>query len=119
MTLGLPIDNSNPSLRIVSINTDRWRRPRPETENCSVLGICSARKATLRSSSLSSRSRRCRVVKNVPERPASGDVLMPKINWVEPLKTEIAHFVDCIQNGTECLTGPEHAEKVVEILSRS
>jgi len=49
----------------------------------------------------------------------SGDVLLPKINWVEPLKTEIAHFVDCIQNGTECLTGPEHAEKVVEILSRS
>ena len=49
----------------------------------------------------------------------SGDVLLPKINWVEPLKSEIAHFVDCIQNGTECLTGPEHAEKVVEILSRS
>jgi len=49
----------------------------------------------------------------------SGDVLLPKINWVEPLKTEIAHFVDCIQNGTKCLTGPDHAEKVVEILSRS
>jgi predicted dehydrogenase len=49
----------------------------------------------------------------------SGDVVMPKINWVEPLKTEIAHFVDCIQNGTECLTGPFHAEKVVQILEHS
>lgn len=47
----------------------------------------------------------------------SGDVLLPKIPFEEPLKTEIAHFVDCIQNGTNCLTGTEHAKKVVEILS--
>ena len=31
----------------------------------------------------------------------SGDVVRPKINWVEPLKIEIEHFVDCIKNGTE------------------
>ena len=49
----------------------------------------------------------------------SGDVIMPKIKWIEPLKVEIEHFVDCIQNGAECMTGPEHTEKVVEILSRS
>jgi predicted dehydrogenase len=49
----------------------------------------------------------------------SGDVIMPKIKWVEPLKTEIAHFVDCIQNGTECLTGTSHAGKVVQILKQS
>ena len=48
----------------------------------------------------------------------SGDVIMPKIKWVEPLKTEIAHFVDCIQNGTECLTGTLHAGKVVQILEQ-
>jgi len=47
----------------------------------------------------------------------SGDVLLPKIDFKEPLKVEISHFLDCIQNGTKCLTGPEHARNVVEILS--
>lgn len=46
----------------------------------------------------------------------SGDVLMPKVNWIEPLKTEIAHFIDCISNGTPCITDATHAEKVVRIL---
>lgn len=46
----------------------------------------------------------------------SGDVLMPKVNWIEPLKTEISHFVDCIQNGVKCITDAKHAEKVVRIL---
>lgn len=49
----------------------------------------------------------------------SGDVVFPKITWQEPLKVEIAHFIDCIQNGTECITGVEHAKKVVQILSMS
>ncbi len=47
----------------------------------------------------------------------SGDVLMPKIDFKEPLKVEIDHFIDCIQNGTMCLTGVDHAKKVVEILA--
>jgi predicted dehydrogenase len=47
----------------------------------------------------------------------SGDVLLPKIDFQEPLKIEIEHFIDCIQNGTDCLTGIEHAKKVVEILA--
>ena len=46
----------------------------------------------------------------------SGDVLMPKVNWIEPLKTEIAHFIDCIKNDTDCITDATHAEKVVRIL---
>ena len=46
----------------------------------------------------------------------SGDVVFPKIKWEEPLKVEIEHFVDCILNGTECLTGTDHAKKVVSIL---
>ncbi len=46
----------------------------------------------------------------------SGDVILPKIDFKEPLKVEIDHFVDCIQNGTKCLTGVDHARKVVEIL---
>jgi len=47
----------------------------------------------------------------------SGDVLLPKIDFVEPLKVEIDHFVDCIQKGVECLTGPERVLEVVRILS--
>ncbi len=53
----------------------------------------------------------------VCEQERSGDVVMPKIKWIEPLKTEISHFVDCIQNGIKCLTGPEHVKQVVNILS--
>jgi len=46
----------------------------------------------------------------------SGDVLMPKIDVEEPLKVEIDHFIDCIEGRTECISGIEHARKVVEIL---
>ena len=46
----------------------------------------------------------------------SGDVLLPKIPWKEPLASEIGHFVDCITKGESCLTGPDHAQKVVQIL---
>ncbi|MBC8488135.1 MAG: Gfo/Idh/MocA family oxidoreductase [Bacteroidetes bacterium] len=46
----------------------------------------------------------------------SGDVFIPKVKWVEPLKTEIEHFVNCIVNGTNCLTDADHARKVVKIL---
>ena len=47
----------------------------------------------------------------------SGDVLLPKIDFKEPLKVELDHFIDCIQNGTKCLTGVDHARTVVEILA--
>lgn len=46
----------------------------------------------------------------------SGDVLLPKIQFQEPLKIEIDHFIDCIQEGARCLTGIPHARRVVEIL---
>ena len=46
----------------------------------------------------------------------SGNIVIPKINWVEPLKSELDHFIDCIQNGTSCLTDTDHARKVVNIL---
>jgi len=48
----------------------------------------------------------------------SGDVFLPKINFQEPLKLEIDHFIDCVQNGTECITGILHAKRVVGILER-
>lgn len=47
----------------------------------------------------------------------SGDVLLPKIDFVEPLQTEVEHFLECIRNRTPCLTGPAHALQVVRILS--
>lgn len=49
----------------------------------------------------------------------SGDVLLPKINFEEPLKVEISHFFDCIINGKQCLTGADHAKRVVDILRRA
>jgi predicted dehydrogenase len=48
----------------------------------------------------------------------SGDVLLPMIRYEEPIKVEIAHFVDCIVNGTPCLTDAEHAGKVIQILAQ-
>ena len=47
----------------------------------------------------------------------SGDLILPKIDSQEPLRVEIDHFLDCILNGAHCITGPEHAKKVVQILS--
>ncbi len=47
----------------------------------------------------------------------SGDIVLPKLDFQEPLKVEIDHFLDCVRNGTRCLTGVEHAKRVVEILA--
>ena len=49
----------------------------------------------------------------------SGDVVLPNIKWIEPLESEINHFYDCIQNKTDCLSGPSSAAKVVKILHLS
>jgi len=49
----------------------------------------------------------------------SGDVLLPKIDFKEPLKVELDHFIDCIENGTRCITGIDHAKRVVEILEKA
>ena len=45
-----------------------------------------------------------------------GDVTIPRIKWVEPLKSEIQHFFDCILNNEPCITGADHAAKVINIL---
>ncbi len=47
----------------------------------------------------------------------SGDILIPNINFREPLKVEVDHFFDCILEGAECLTGPDHAREVIRILA--
>lgn len=46
----------------------------------------------------------------------SGDVLMPEIKFTEPLRTEAEHFVDCVRNGAQPITGIPHARNVVSIL---
>jgi len=49
----------------------------------------------------------------------SGDILQPQINFTEPLRLEAQHFVDCIRNRSEPLTGIAHARNVVDILERA
>lgn len=46
----------------------------------------------------------------------TGDIWSPKIDTVEALKREALHFVDCIENGTEPLTGGESGLQVVRVL---
>jgi predicted dehydrogenase len=46
----------------------------------------------------------------------TGDIWLPKISFQEPLKTEAAHFLDCLRNGEQPLTGPAHARDVVAVL---
>jgi predicted dehydrogenase len=47
----------------------------------------------------------------------SGGIVIPKIDYREPLKVEIDHFFDCILNGTPCLTDAKHAITVIRILA--
>lgn len=55
-------------------------------------------------------------------RVRAGDLAIPHIRLVEPLGVEIAHFADCIQNGTTPLTDGLNGLRVVcvlEAMSRS
>ena len=49
----------------------------------------------------------------------SGDVILPKFDWKEPLKTEIEHFIDCIKNNYVSITNTTHAMRVVSILEQA
>ena len=46
----------------------------------------------------------------------SGDIHIPKIDFPEPLRVEAQHFIDCISQKTEPLSGVAHARQVVRIL---
>jgi predicted dehydrogenase len=46
----------------------------------------------------------------------SGDIFIPKINFQEPLKIEVAHFLDCVTTGETPITGPKHARDVVAVM---
>ncbi len=49
-------------------------------------------------------------------RHRSGDVLIPKLDFKEPLRRECQHFVDCIVNGAEPITGGAAGLEVVRVL---
>ena len=49
----------------------------------------------------------------------SGDILLPQVKFVEPLKVEAEHFLESIRNGTVPLTGLAHARTVVSILEKA
>jgi predicted dehydrogenase len=46
----------------------------------------------------------------------TGDILIPKIDFQEPLKVEANHFLECIETGQTPITGPKHARDVVAVL---
>ena len=48
-----------------------------------------------------------------------GEIIIPEIKWVEPLKNEVEHFVDCILNNKYPITGIKHAREVVRILQNA
>lgn len=49
----------------------------------------------------------------------SGDILLPQVKFVEPLKVEAQHFLDCIRTGSAPMTGAAHARTVVSILEQA
>ncbi len=46
----------------------------------------------------------------------AGDVLIPHLDFAEPLKVEAAHFVDCVTNRKRPLTDGENGLRVVQVL---
>jgi predicted dehydrogenase len=49
-------------------------------------------------------------------KPQHGDITIPAFRREEPLRVECAHFIDCILNGTEPLTGGRHARDTVAVM---
>jgi len=45
-----------------------------------------------------------------------GDIVIPKINGAEPIRTELDHFIDSIVNNTEPISGGINGLQVVKIL---
>jgi len=46
----------------------------------------------------------------------AGDIYMPKIDFVEPLKVECSHFVECVREGRKPLTDGYDGLRVVKVL---
>ncbi|MFC1558871.1 Gfo/Idh/MocA family protein [candidate division KSB1 bacterium] len=48
-----------------------------------------------------------------------GDVLIPKLDTIEPLKNEASHFIDCIKTRKNPVTDGENGLKVIKILEKA
>jgi len=48
-----------------------------------------------------------------------GDIHLPYVNMVEPLKAECQHFLDCIKEGCKPLTDGRIGLDVVKILEKT
>jgi predicted dehydrogenase len=46
----------------------------------------------------------------------TGDILLPRIQFKEPLQVEAAHFLECVRTGQTPLSGPRHARGAVSVL---
>ena len=46
----------------------------------------------------------------------SGDITIPSFRFVEPLRTECQHFIDCIVNHTEPVSSGRSGLRVIKIL---
>src|SRR5258705_206758 len=46
----------------------------------------------------------------------TGDILLPRIHFKEPLQVEAAHFLECVRTGQTPLSGPRHARGAVSVL---
>ncbi len=46
----------------------------------------------------------------------SGDILIPRIDMSEPLRNEVTHFLECVQNRTAPLTDGKNGLEVVKVL---
>jgi len=49
----------------------------------------------------------------------SGDILMPQVQFTEPLRAEAESFVESMCNGRKPITGIPHARQVVDILEQA
>ena len=45
-----------------------------------------------------------------------GDVQIPYVKMVEPLRTECQHFIDCVEKGTTPLTDGRDGLRVLKVL---
>ena len=48
----------------------------------------------------------------------SGDIVIPNVRAAEPLILECTHFIECIKNGTDPITGGESGRRVTRILAQ-
>jgi predicted dehydrogenase len=46
----------------------------------------------------------------------SGDILIPRLDYREPLRQEAEEFIRCIRQGKEPKTGAKHTREVIRIL---